>query len=69
MSRVLLQCLLKNPETFLQEQKDIFVFPWQSRFPVKLIYCIAFGSASTACFLPKPTAFVLFSNQIHRTDK
>ena len=26
MSRVLLQCLLKNPETFLQEQKTLLYF-------------------------------------------
>ena len=32
-------------------RKDIAVFasPFRSRFPVKLICCIVFGSASSAC--------------------
>ena len=30
-----------------------------SRFPVKLIYCIAFGSASTACCLLKSITIIL----------
>ena len=30
-----------------------------SRFPVKLISCIAFGSASSACCIHKPIAIIL----------
>ena len=33
--------------------KNIVVFPSQSRFPVKLICCIAFQSVSRACCLLK----------------
>ena len=33
--------------------KNIAVCPGQFRFPVKLICCTAFGSASTACCLLK----------------
>ena len=36
--------------------KNIVVFPSGTRFPVKLIGCIAFGSASNACFLLKSIA-------------
>ena len=41
--------------------KDIVVFPAQSRFvnPVKLICCIAFGSASSAYYLLKSIAIIL----------
>ena len=39
--------------------KDIVVFPAQSRFPVKLICCIAFGSASSAYCLLKSIAIIL----------
>ena len=31
--------------------KNICVFPFRFRFPVKLICCIAFGSASSFCCL------------------
>ena len=39
--------------------KNIVGFPPQSRFPVKLTCCIAFGSASSACSLLKAIAIVL----------
>ena len=29
------------------------------RFPLKLIYCIAFGIESSVCCLPKSTAIIL----------
>ena len=32
----------------------VFAFRSQARFPVKLIFCIAFRSASIACCLIKP---------------
>ena len=31
----------------------------QSKFPVELIYCIAFGSASSACCLVKSIAIII----------
>ena len=31
----------------------------RARFPVELIYCIAFGSASSACYLLKSIAITL----------
>ena len=31
--------------------KNIVVFPFRSRFGVKLICCVAFGSASSVCCL------------------
>ena len=34
-------------------KKTNVVFPSRSRFPLKLICCIVFGSASSACFLLK----------------
>ena len=37
----------------------IAVFPAQSRFIVKLICCIAFVSAPSACCLLKSTAIIL----------
>ena len=39
--------------------KNIAVFPSQSRFAVKLICCIAFGSASSVFGLLKPIAIIL----------
>lgn len=39
--------------------KNITVFSVWSRFPVELIYCIAFGSASSACYLLKSIAITL----------
>ena len=33
--------------------KNIVVFPAQSRFPVKLFCCVAFGSGSSSCCLSK----------------
>ena len=39
--------------------KSIVVFPGLSIFPVKLICCIAFGSASSSCCLLKSIAIVL----------
>ena len=33
--------------------KNIAVFPARSRFPVKLIFCVVFGSAFSACCLLK----------------
>ena len=39
--------------------KIIVVFPPQSRFSVKLICCIAFGSASSACRLVQSVAIIL----------
>ena len=37
----------------LQYLKNIVVFPTCSRFPVKLICCIAFISASSVCYIVK----------------
>ena len=34
----------------------VFGFPSLSKFPVKLTCCIAFGSASSACYLLKSVA-------------
>ena len=39
--------------------KNIVAPAAQSRFPVKLICCIAFGSASSACCLLKSIAIIL----------
>ena len=39
--------------------KKVIVFPSQFRFPLKLICYIAFGSASSACFLLKSMAIIL----------
>ena len=39
--------------------KNIFVCPALSRFAVKLICCIALGSASSACCLLKSVANIL----------
>ena len=39
--------------------KNIVVFLAESRFPVKLIYCNDFGSASTANCLYKSIAVIL----------
>ena len=39
--------------------KNIAVFPFQSRFPVKLICSIAFVSTSSACCLLKSFAITL----------
>ena len=39
--------------------KDIIVFPARSRFPVKLICCIPFGSASSACCFLRSIAISL----------
>ena len=39
--------------------KNIVLFPAWSKFPVKAICCIAFGSASSACYLLKPIAIIL----------
>ena len=39
--------------------KNIVVYSGQSRFPVKLICCIAFGSTSNACCLLKSIAINL----------
>ena len=39
--------------------KNIVVFSFQSRFLVKLICRIAFGSASSACCLLESTAIIL----------
>lgn len=37
----------------------IVVFPVRSKFTVKLIRYVAFGSASSACYLPKSIAINL----------
>ena len=39
--------------------KNIFVFLFRARLHVKLICCIAFGSASRACCLLKSIAIIL----------
>ena len=39
--------------------KNIAVFAFQSRFAVKLIRCMAFRSAPSACFLLKSIAIIL----------
>ena len=39
--------------------KNIVVVPSRSRFAVKLIRCIAFGSASRACCLLKSIVIIL----------
>ena len=39
--------------------KNIIVFPSHSRFTVKYIYCIAFGSVSSTCYLLKSIAIIL----------
>ena len=41
--------------------KNIVVFPFESpgTLPVKLIRCVAFGSASSAYSLPKSVAIIL----------
>ena len=36
--------------------KNILLFPAHSRFPVKLIFSIAFGSASSSCYLLRSIA-------------
>ena len=38
----------------------VFAFPSKARFPVKLICCIAFGSAQKACYLLKSIAIILY---------
>ena len=47
--------------------KNIVVFPARSRLPVKLFFCIAFGSVSSACCLLKSTAvhllYICLSNK------
>ena len=40
-------------------RKSIAVFPPRSRFPVTLICCVAFVSASRACSLVKSIAIIL----------
>ena len=40
--------------------KDNYVLQSQSRFPVKLICCNAFGSASSICCLLKSIAVSLY---------
>ena len=40
--------------------KNIVAPSSRIRFPVKLIYCIAFGSVSSACRLLKSTAIMFF---------
>ena len=37
----------------------VFAFHSQARFPIKLICCITFGSASSACCLLKSIAIIL----------
>ena len=39
--------------------KNIVPFSARSRFPINLICCIAFGSASSACWLLKSVAIIL----------
>ena len=39
--------------------KNIVLFPGRSRFPVKLICCIVFGSALSACCLLKSIVIIL----------
>ena len=39
--------------------KKIVAHSTRSSFPVKLIFCIAFGSASSASYLPKSIAISL----------
>ena len=39
--------------------KNIIVFPTWSRFPVKRICCVAFGSASSICCVLKSIAMIL----------
>ena len=41
------------------KMKNITVFPTQYRFPIKLIYCSAFGSTSRSCCLSKSIAIIL----------
>ena len=41
------------------KMKKSVVFPTRSRFSVKLICCIVFGSASSACCLMKSIAMIL----------
>ena len=36
----------------------VSAFPSQARFPVKLFFCIPFGSASSACCLLKSVAII-----------
>ena len=47
------------------------VIPGQSRFPVKLIGCIALGSATSACCLLKSFAIILyiFLNNVNLVNK
>ena len=37
----------------------VFAIGYRARFPIKLICCIAFGSASSACCLLKSIAIIL----------
>ena len=39
--------------------KKIDVFSYWSRFPVKIICCVAFGTASRACYLLKSITIIL----------
>ena len=44
---------------YFLNNENIVVFPYRSRFPVNLICCIAFGSASSSCCLLKSAAIIL----------
>ena len=39
--------------------KNFVALAVQSRFLIKLIFCIGFGSASSSCFLVKSVAIIL----------
>ena len=41
------------------ENTAVFTFGSRCRFSVKLICCVAFGSASRTCCLPEPIAMIL----------
>ena len=45
--------------------KNIAVFPACSRFPVKLIYCIAFGLASGDCCVRSIAISFIFLSSMH----
>ena len=60
---ILSQFPVKNLKWFLfasSTMENVFAFLCQARFPVvKLICCIAFGSASSACYLLKTISIIL----------
>ena len=53
-------CEKSKMDSFVSSiMKKIVAPAARSRFPVKAIYCIAFGSASSACCLLKSIAILL----------